>query len=97
MLLFFSFETNHFVKEETLTFQPGDLEVQCENWEQAVITGVRNGAGKEAGVKSGWKFSTINGARYSGQLLDQTLAGDVEFQVTFLVPVVTDSKHFYIL
>jgi len=83
------YETNHFVKEETLAFEAGGqgLGIKCENWDQGVISVVSDGAAKQAGVQQGWKFSTINGARYSEQLLDEKLAGDVEFQVTFLVSV----------
>lgn len=81
------FETNHFVKEETLKFNDKSLGVKCENWDQGVITVVSDGAGRQAGVQPGWKFSTINGARYSEKLLDEKLAGGAEFQATFLVNV----------
>lgn len=81
------YETNHFVKEETLKFNTNSLGVKCEDWELGVITVVSEGPGKESGVKPGWRFGMINGARYSEALLDEKLAGEEAFSVTFLVPV----------
>lgn len=81
------FETNHFFLEEVVTFEAGGLGVKCDNWDTGVITVVSDGAGKEAGVKHGWKFASIDGGKYSEELLDKKLAGTKPFKVTFLVPM----------
>lgn len=81
------YETNHFVREEEIKFEADSLGVKCDDWELGVITVVSDGPGKDAGVQPGWRLGRVNGARYSEALLDEKLAGDEPFTITFIVPV----------
>ena len=76
--------------ERTIQFQPGKLGIASKDWENGYIsTIIKGGQAENLGVKVHWKLLKIDGYSYSETTLDDYLAKNQPFSITFGVSKVT--------
>jgi len=81
-----TFSTNKFGRKilQTVLLKPGKIGMTCD-WESGLVEEVnKKGQSWPKGVKAGWKMHLINSSPYSEDLLDECIAGDKSYDVTFL-------------
>lgn len=68
-----------------VTFEAGDVGFQCSK-DGNVTEITAGGQAERSGVETSWIVSKVNGQTYSKQILDDAIAANAQFGVTFKTP-----------
>lgn len=78
-------------QERRVTFVPGPIGIKAD-WSSGRVVLVVGAQGLEAGVQPGWVFHLVDGTPYTERLLDEKIAGQSPYEVTFDVKEASNAK-----